>query len=81
MEHRLLKQNFKVKIWKRPNRTTTSFSFWDELIKFNMRCFFISDHGSKLMITYETFHYCFPLLTLPKGGSNKNLKTNTEMER
>ena len=33
MEHRLLKQKFKVKIRLRSNPTTTRFSFWNELIK------------------------------------------------
>ena len=48
---------------------------------FNVRCFLISEHGSKLVITHEAFHYCFLLLTLPKGALNEILKTNTEMER
>ena len=78
MEHRLFNRNFKGKIWLSSNPTTTRFSFWDWLIKFNVTCryFLITEHGSKIAITHETFHYYFLLITLPKGASNKILKTN-----
>ena len=71
MEHRLLNRNIKVKIRLRSNPTTTSYSFWDLSIKFNVtcRCILIPKHGSEIVITHithETFHYYFLLLTLPK---------------
>ena len=83
MEHRLLNRNFKVKIGLRFNPTTTRFSFWDSLIKFNVTCryFLVPQHGSEIVITHETFHYYFLLLILPKRVSNKILKTNIKMER
>ena len=45
------------------------------------RYFLIPEHGSRIVITHEIFHYYFLLLTLPKGASNKILKTNIVMER
>ena len=76
MEHRLLNRNIKVKIRLRSNPTTTHFSFWDYSVKVNVtcRCFLIREHVSKIVITHETFHCYFLLLTLPKGAVNKILK-------
>ena len=75
MEHRLLNWSIKVKIWLKSNATTTRYSLWDLSIKFNVtwRCFLIPEHGSKIVITHENFHYYF-LLTLPKGALIKTLK-------
>ena len=82
MENRLLNRNFKVKIWLSSNPIATRFSFWDLLIKFNVtyRYFLIPEHGSKIVITHEIFHYYFLLLTLPMRASNKILKINIAME-
>ena len=83
MENRLLNRNFKVKILLSSYPTTIRFSFWDQLIKFNVTCryFLIPEHDPKIVITHEIFHYDFLLLTLPTGASNKILKTNIVMER
>ena len=76
MEHRLLNRNIKVKVRLRSNPTTTRYSFWDISIKFNVtcRCFLIPKHGSKVVITYETFHYYFLLSALPKEALNEIMK-------
>ena len=76
MEHRLLNRNIKFKIRVRSNPATTRYSFWDLSIKFNVTCtcFLISKHGSKIVITNETFHSYFLLLTLPTGALNKIFK-------
>ena len=75
-EHKLLSRNIKVKIRLRSNPTTTRYSFRDLSIKLNMTwgCFLIGKHGSKIVISHETFHYCFPLLTYPMEALNKILK-------
>ena len=79
IQHKLLNRNIKVKIRLRSNPTTTRYSFWDLLIKFNVtcRCFLIPKHGSEIVITHETFHYYFLLLTFPKEALNKILKTRS----
>ena len=76
MENRLLNRNIKAKIRLGSNPTTTRYSLRDLTIKFNMTCgcFLIPKHGSKIVITHETFHYYFLLLTLPMGALNKILK-------
>ena len=82
IEHRSLNQKFKVKIWLRCNPTTTRFSFWDRLTKFNVTCryFLIPEHGPKMVITHETFH--FLLLILPKKRQIKSFQiTSIETER
>ena len=83
VEHRLLNRNFNVKIWLKSNPTNTCFSYWEYLINLsvNYRYFLIPKHGSKIVITHETFHYLFFFLTLLNGASNKILKTNIEMGR
>ena len=43
------------------------------------KCFLIPEHISKIVITHETFHYYFLLLTLAEGALDKILKKNIEM--